>query len=147
MGNVYRAVRDDDQYHQEVALKLVKRGMDTDLLIIQFRHERQILASLQHPHIARLLDGGATESGLPYFVMEYIEGQAITAYCEEHQLSIPERLKMFREVCAAVGYAHQKLVVHRDLKPGNILVTREGSPKLLDFGIAKLLAGDVSSMT
>ena len=140
MGNVYRAVRDDDQYHQEVALKVVKKGMDTDFVLDRFRHERQILAGLEHPNIARLLDGGTTEYGLPYFVMEYVEGQEITAYCDTNQLSVPERLKMFRQVCAAVGYAHQKLVVHRDLKPGNILVTKDGVPKLLDFGIAKLLA-------
>jgi len=145
MGNVYRAVRDDDQYHQEVALKVVKRGMDTAFVLDRFRHERQILAGLQHPHIARLLDGGTTENGLPYFVMEYIEGQSITAYCDTHHLPIHECLKLFREVCAAVGYAHQKLVVHRDLKPGNILVTGEGAPKLLDFGIAKLLTPDVLS--
>ena len=145
MGNVYRAVRDDDQYQQEVAIKVVKRGMDTAFVLDRFRHERQILATLQHPHIARLLDGGTTENGLPYFVMEYIEGQSITAYCDTHHLSIPERLKLFGEVCAAVGYAHQKLIVHRDLKPGNILVTSEGAPKLLDFGIAKLLTPDVAA--
>ncbi|HKG22908.1 MAG TPA: serine/threonine-protein kinase, partial [Blastocatellia bacterium] len=144
MGNVYHAVRDDDHYSQEVAIKVVKRGMDTDFVLDRFRHERQILAGLEHAHIARLLDGGTTEHGLPYFVMEYIEGQAITDYCETRQLSVPERLKMFRQVCAAVGYAHQKLVVHRDLKPGNILVTKGGAPKLLDFGIAKLLAAEIS---
>jgi len=144
MGAVYRAVRDDDQYQKQVALKLVKRGMDTDFVLNRFRYERQILATLEHTHIARLLDGGSTEDGLPYLVMEFIEGEAITNHCETHELSLMERLQLFLQVCAAVGYAHQKLVVHRDLKPSNILVTKEGAPKLLDFGIAKLLAPDLS---
>ena len=145
MGTVYAAVRDDDQYRQQVALKLVKRGMDTQSVLRRFRHERQILASLEHPHIARLLDGGTTDEGLPYFVMEHITGQEITRYCETHKLSIPERLQLLRQVCAAVQYAHQKLIIHRDLKPSNILVTEDGQAKLLDFGIAKLLAPDDSA--
>lgn len=139
MGAVYLAERADEQYHQRVALKLVKRGLDTDEVLRRFRHERQILANLDHPNIARLLDGGTTEDGRPYFVMEYIEGQPINEYCDTHNLSILERLKLFRTVCSAVHYAHQNLVVHRDLKPSNIWVTSDGAPKLLDFGIAKLL--------
>jgi serine/threonine-protein kinase len=139
MGMVYRAVRDDDQYQKQVAIKLVKRGMTTDFVLSRFRYERQILANLDHPHIARLLDGGTTEDGLPYFVMECIEGQPITDYCEINQLSIKDRLKLFLPVCSAVQHAHRNLIVHRDLKPSNILVTTDGTPKLLDFGIAKLL--------
>jgi non-specific serine/threonine protein kinase/serine/threonine-protein kinase len=147
MGTVYLAARADDEYRKLVAIKLVKRGMDTDFIIQRFRQERQILASLDHPHIARLLDGGTTEDGLPYFVMEYIEGQPIIDYCDSHQLPTSERLKLFRAVCAAVQYAHQNLVVHRDLKPSNILVTADGTPKLLDFGIAKLLNPELSDHT
>lgn len=139
MGAVYKAARSDDQYHTEVAIKLIKRGMDTDAVLRQFRNERQILANLQHPNIARLLDGGSTDTGLPYFVMEYIEGQPVDVYCDERKLSTIERLKLFRTVCAALSYAHRNLVIHRDLKPSNILVTSDGTPKLLDFGIAKLL--------
>ena len=145
MGTVYLGVRDDDQYRKQVAIKLVKRGMDTDSLLRRFRHERQILASLEHPHVARLLDGGTTDDGLPYLVMERVDGQPVTAYCDASGLTIPERLGLFLKVCAAVSYAHQNLVVHRDLKPTNILVTKEGTPKLLDFGIAKLLTADPDS--
>jgi non-specific serine/threonine protein kinase/serine/threonine-protein kinase len=143
MGAVYLAER-ADEYREQVALKIVKRGMDTDFVVRRFRHERQILASLHHPNIARLLDGGTTEDGLPYFVMEYIEGEPIDQYCDHHQLSIQERLKLFRTVCAAVQYAHQNLVIHRDLKPGNILITADGTVKLLDFGIAKILNPEIS---
>jgi eukaryotic-like serine/threonine-protein kinase len=139
MGAVYLAKRADEQYQKQVAIKLIKRGMDTDSVLRHFRNERQILASFDHPNIARLLDGGATESGLPYFVMEYVEGLPIDQYCEKHALSITERLKLFREVCAAVSYAHHHAVIHRDIKPPNILVTSESTPKLLDFGIAKIL--------
>jgi WD40 repeat protein/serine/threonine protein kinase len=142
MGAVYKAVRDDDAYKTEVAIKLIKRGMDTDYILRRFRNERQILANLNHPNIARLLDGGTTEDGLPYFVMEYIDGQPIDEYCDEKKLTISERLTMFRTVCAALQYAHQNLVIHRDLKPSNILVTTDGTLKLLDFGIAKLLHSD-----
>jgi serine/threonine protein kinase len=139
MGAVYLAERADRQYEKQVAIKLIKRGMDTDSVLRHFRNERQILASFDHPNIARLLDGGATESGLPYFVMEYVEGLPVDAYCDAHALSIVERLKLFREVCAAVSYAHRHTVIHRDVKPSNILVTSDGTPKLLDFGIAKIL--------
>jgi non-specific serine/threonine protein kinase/serine/threonine-protein kinase len=138
MGEVYRAIRADDQYQKLVALKLVKADFDTQFVLERFRNERQILAGLEHPNIARLIDGGTTEDGLPYFVMELVEGQPIDEYCESHRLSTIERLKLFRSVCSAVHYAHQHLVVHRDLKPSNILVTNEGVPKLLDFGIAKI---------
>ncbi len=139
MGAVYLAARDDEQYQQQVAIKFVKRGMDTDFILRRFHHERQILADLNHPNIARLLDGGTTPDGLPYFVMEYVDGVPINEYADAHKLSIVERLKLFSVVCTAVTYAHQHLVVHRDIKPGNILVTDDGTPKLLDFGIAKLL--------
>src|ERR1700719_789741 len=138
MGVVYRAVRTND-FDKQVAVKLVKRGMDTDFILRRFQHERQILAGLDHPNIGRLHDGGATGDGRPYLVMEYIEGKPITAYCDERQLSISDRLRLFCTVCSAVQYAHQHLVVHRDLKPNNILVTADGVPKLLDFGIAKLM--------
>jgi len=139
MGSVHLAVRDDDHYRKEVAIKLLKRGMDTDFMLNRFRQERQILANLEHPFIARLLDGGATDDGLPYFVMEYVDGSPITTYCAQHSLDMEERLRLFRLVCEAVQYAHQHLVIHRDLKPGNILITQERIPKLLDFGIAKLM--------
>ncbi|HUQ93096.1 MAG TPA: protein kinase [Bryobacteraceae bacterium] len=140
MGAVYLAARDDDQFRKQVAIKLVRSDMDTEMILKRFRQERQILANLQHPNIAQLYDGGVTADGLPYFALEYIEGgKPITAYCKDHNLSVPERLRLFRDVCAAVQYAHQNLVVHRDLKPGNILVTPDGIVKLLDFGVAKLL--------
>ena len=139
MGTVCLAERDDDQYQTQVAIKLVRPGMDTDFILHRFRRERQILAHLQHPHIARLLDGGTTADGLPYIVMEYIEGSRITDYCESRRLSVEERLRLFLDVCAAVEYAHRHFVVHRDLKPGNILVDHTGAVKLLDFGICKLL--------
>ena len=145
MGSVYLAVRADDEFKKQVAIKLIKRGMDTDFIVRRFRNERQILANLDHPHIARLLDGGTTDDGLPYFVMEYVEGQPIFVYCDERKLTIVDRLKLFREVCEAVQYAHENLIIHRDLKPSNILVTGAGTPKLLDFGIAKLLNPDLSS--
>jgi serine/threonine protein kinase/tetratricopeptide (TPR) repeat protein len=138
-GEVYRAIRADDQYHKEVALKVVRAGQDSAFVFSRFKHERQILAGLDHPNIARLHDGGATEDGVPYFVMELIDGQPLDRYCENHRLSVTERLKLFLPVCAAVQYAHQRLIIHRDIKPGNILVTTDGVPKLLDFGIAKIL--------
>src|SRR5581483_11569835 len=147
MGTVYLAARADEQYRQQVAIKLIKRGMDSDAILRRFRNERQILASLNHPHIARLIDGGTTADGLPYLVMEYIEGQPIDVYCDQRKLATAERLKLFRSVCAAVHYAHQNLVIHRDLKPSNILVTAEGAPKLLDFGIAKLLRPELAAQT
>jgi eukaryotic-like serine/threonine-protein kinase len=139
MGSVYLALRADDQYRKQVAIKVIKRGMDTDFILRRFRHERQILANLNHPNIAQLFDGGATEDGLPYYVMEYVEGEPIDVYCDSHGFSITERLKLFQTVCSAVHYAHQNLVVHLDIKPSNILIAKEDTPKLLDFGIAKLL--------
>ncbi|MEP6569510.1 MAG: serine/threonine-protein kinase [Acidobacteriota bacterium] len=142
MGTVYLAERADEQFEKLVAIKLLRRGMDTEDIVRRFRTERQILASLEHPHIARLIDGGMTADGLPYFVLEYIEGKPLDQYCDEHKLPTAERLRLFRQVCAAVQYAHQNLIVHRDLKPSNILVTATGEPKLLDFGIAKLLNTD-----
>ncbi len=139
MGLVYLAVRNDDEYKKQVAIKVIRRGMDTEDIIRRFRYERQILAELEHPNIARLLDGGSTDDGLPYLVMEYVEGSPLTKFCNTKNLSVSERLKIFLKVCNAVSYAHQHLVVHRDLKPSNIFVTNEGDVKLLDFGIAKLL--------
>lgn len=147
MGSVYLAVRADDEYSKQVAIKLIRRGMDTDFIIRRFRNERQILASLDHANIARLLDGGTTEDGLPYFVMEYIEGKPIDRYSDDNSLNTIERLKLFRDVCAAVQYAHRNLVIHRDIKPGNILVAADGVPKLLDFGIAKLLNPELAAQT
>ena len=139
MGTVFLAERADEQFRKQVALKVIKRGMDSDSVLRRFRNERQILASFDHPNIARLLDGGTTASGLPYFAMEYVEGLPIDEYCNLHALSLTEQLKLFREVCAAISYAHRRLVIHRDLKRSNILVTKEGVAKLLDFGIAKIL--------
>jgi serine/threonine protein kinase len=139
MGVVYEAAREDGEFRQRVAVKVVKRGLDTDDILRRFRHERQILASLHHPNIAAVFDGGTTPDGLPYFVMEYIEGTTLLQYCDERRLTTGERLRLFRNVCGAVQHAHQNLVVHRDLKPSNILVTEEGEVKLLDFGVAKLL--------
>lgn len=138
MGNVFLATRDDGEFSQSVAIKIIKRGMDTDLIVRRFRNERQILASLNHPFITRLLDGGTTDDGLPYLVMEYVEGMQLMKFCEKNSVGVEERLDLFRQICSAVEYAHRNLVVHRDLKPSNILVTADGSPKLLDFGIAKL---------
>jgi serine/threonine protein kinase len=145
MGSVYLAMRDDDQFRRRVALKAVRRDLLDDSTMRRFHNERQTLAVLDHPNIIGLIDGGTSEDGLPYLVMDYVEGQPIEEYCDSHKLSIPERLQLFRTVCAAVHYAHQNLVVHRDLKPSNILVTPEGVPKLLDFGIAKLLRPEYSS--
>ncbi len=142
MGEVYRAFRADDQFRKEVALKVIRAGQDSNSVITRFKNERQILASLEHPNIARLLDGGTTEDGVPYIAMELIEGQPITTYCDSLKLSIPERIRIFLQVCAAVQFAHAHLIIHRDIKPGNILVTSEGTPKLLDFGIAKILEAD-----
>ncbi|HZJ38863.1 MAG TPA: serine/threonine-protein kinase, partial [Chthoniobacterales bacterium] len=127
------------QYEKRVAIKLIKRGMDTESVLRHFRTERQILAGFDHPNIARMFDGGMTENGLPYFVMEYVEGLPIDEYCNAQGLSISERLRIFQDVCAAVSYAHRHLVIHRDIKRSNILITNEGVPKLLDFGIAKIL--------
>jgi eukaryotic-like serine/threonine-protein kinase len=139
MGAVFLALRDDQTFEKKVAVKVVKRGMDTDAVIGRFRHERRILSNLDHPCIARLLDAGTTPDGRPYFVMEYVEGEPIAAYVRNQKLDRPAILELFRKVCGAVAHAHRNLVVHRDLKAGNILVSPGGSPKLLDFGIAKLL--------
>ncbi|HZP48196.1 MAG TPA: protein kinase [Vicinamibacterales bacterium] len=142
MGAVYLATRVDEEYTQDVALKIIKRGMDTDAIVRRFRNERQILAGLSHAHIARLLDGGTTADGLPYLVMEYVDGEAITTHCDRRALGIDARLALFRDVCAGVAYAHQHLVVHRDIKPSNVLVAADGRAKLLDFGLATILSGD-----
>ena len=142
MGTVFLAERDDDEYHARVAVKLVRPGMDTEFILARFRRERQTLARLQHPNISRLLDGGTTETGLPYFVMEYIDGPWLTDFADAHLLSVDDRLRLFLDVCSAVEYAHRNFVIHRDLKPGNILVDADGVPKLLDFGICKLLQAD-----
>lgn len=139
MGAVYLAARDEPGFEQQVAIKLIKRGMDTDGIVRRFLHERRILAGLAHPHIARLYDGGSTPDGRPYFVMELVAGEPITQFAAARGLSIEARLNLFLKVCSAVQYAHQRLIVHRDLKPANILVGEDGEPKLLDFGIAKLL--------
>ena len=148
MSAVYLAVRADDEYEKQVAIKLVWPGLRGDELIRRFKRERQILADLEHPNIARLLDGGTTDEGWPYLVMEYIDGEPITFFCDQCKLTITERLKLFQTVCAAVEYAHQRRVIHRDLKPSNILVATDGvvkQPKLLDFGIAKLLGPEAAS--
>ena len=139
MAAVFLAVRADDAYRKEVAIKLVQLGSERHELLSRFRNERQTLASLDHPNVVKLLDGGSTPEGLPFLVMDYVEGTPIDDYCDRHNLRIDGRLRLFSKVCEAVQYAHQKSVVHRDLKPSNILVTSDGTPKLLDFGIAKVL--------
>jgi serine/threonine protein kinase len=147
MGTVYLAERADGAYRKQVAIKVVRAEKDNREILERFRQEREILASLDHSNIARLLDGDSTDEGLPYFVMEFVDGQPIIRWCDERKLNVGQRLELFRSVCAAVQYAHQRLVVHRDLKPSNILVTEDGTVKLLDFGIAKVLdrtsGGDV----
>ena len=143
MGAVYRAERVDGEFDQTVAIKLIKRGMDTDMILRRFRRERQILASLNHPNIAYFLGGGSTDDGLPYFVMEYIAGEPLYRYCDRRRLGVKERLTVFRQICWAVKAAHEIHVIHRDLKPSNILVKEDGKPKLLDFGIAKVLDPDM----
>lgn len=147
MGTVYLAHRADGEYEQHVALKAVSAHLRTKIFTERFRIERQILANLNHPNITRLLDGGVSASGDPYLVMEYVDGQPITEYCDERLLPVPDRIRLFLDACAAVEYAHRKLVVHRDLKPGNLLVTRDGVAKLLDFGTAKLLLTAADSTT
>jgi serine/threonine protein kinase len=144
MGTVYLASRADDQYRKLVALKVVNPENEADAMVARFRRERQILANLEHPNIAQLLDGGTTNDGSPYLVMEYVGGMPIDEYCDSRRLDVASRLRLFRTVCAAVHYAHQNLIVHRDLKPTNILVKSDGMVKLLDFGIAKLLNPDPS---
>lgn len=139
MGVVFLAERADGQFEQQVALKLIKRGMDSESILFRFSQERQLLASLNHPHIAKIIDGGMTEDGLSWFAMEYIDGVPITDYCRQYQIGLKERLQLFEKVCRAVQHAHQRLIIHRDLKPTNILVTGDGTPHLLDFGLAKVL--------
>jgi len=147
MGVVYLAERDDGQFRRRVAIKLIRRGLDSIEVYRRFLAERQILAALDHPGIAKLLDGGTTEDGHPFLVMEYVEGLPIDVYCDRHRLNVEQRLRLFRQVCSAVHYAHQNLVIHRDLKPSNILVTESGQVKLLDFGIAKLLNPSLAGVT
>ena len=147
MGLVYEALRDDPEFQKRVAIKLVQRGLDDPASVERFRSERQILAQLEHPNIARLLDGGTTRDGVPYLVMEYVDGERIDRFVAARSLTRNDRLKLFLAVCEAVQHAHQNLVVHRDLKPGNILVTSDGAPKLLDFGIAKLLTKQSGTAT
>jgi non-specific serine/threonine protein kinase/serine/threonine-protein kinase len=149
MGTVWLARRADEQFEKLVAVKLLKRGTDTDEVLRRFHAERQILARLDHPNISRLLDAGTTDDGLPYFVMEFVDGRRVTDFVREEHLPLRQRLQLFLKICAAVQFAHQNLVIHRDLKPGNILVTAEGEPKLLDFGVAKLLSpsDDIWEMT
>ena len=148
MGKVYLASRADDLYRKEVAIKTVQGGLGQNrAMLLRFRSERQILANLDHPNIARLLDGGITDEGLPYLVMEYVNGVRVDDYCRINKLGTEQRLQLFCTICAAIEYAHKNLVIHRDIKPANILVTPEGIPKLLDFGIAKLLdpeSGDLA---
>jgi eukaryotic-like serine/threonine-protein kinase len=140
MGAVYLAERDDAQFHQRVAVKLLSHSVGSPQAVARFRDERQILAALDHPNIVRLLDGGSTDDGIPYLVMEHIEGGTLTHYARERNLTVRAQVMLIRQVCAALQYAHQNLVVHRDVKPSNILVDKGGTPKVLDFGIAKLLA-------
>ncbi|HUP24283.1 MAG TPA: serine/threonine-protein kinase, partial [Thermoanaerobaculia bacterium] len=141
MGVVYLASRDDREFEKQVAVKVLG-GVVQEAALERFRRERQVLARLEHPAVARLLDGGTTEEGLPFLVMEHVDGEPIDRYCERVGLDVRERLELFLQVCDAVQYAHRNLIVHRDLKPGNILVTGDGQPKLLDFGIAKLIADE-----
>ena len=146
MGAVYLAERADGKFEQKVALKLLKREMNTAELRRRFAQEREILASLEHPNIARLLDAGTTDDKIPYLTMEYIEGLPIDEFCSKRQLDLNQRLNLFRKVCAAVDFAHRNLIVHRDLKPSNILVTDDGTPKLLDFGISKILSAEFENV-
>lgn len=147
IGQVYLAERADGVYSKKVALKCIKRGMDSEEILRRFRYERQILATLQHPNIAGLFDGGLTDDGRPYLVMEYVDGISIDQYCDDRKAGIKKRLELFCDVCRAVHYAHRNLVIHRDLKPSNILVTGDGTVKLLDFGIAKLLDTEAGGQT
>lgn len=147
MGVVWLAERADGEFEQHAALKLIKRGMDSETVLARFRRERQILAHLEHPHIARLLDGGIASDGLPYFAMEYVEGLPLLHYATQHQLGLQDRIGLFLDICAAVQFAHRQLVVHLDLKPSNVLITSSGTAKLLDFGIAKLLGAEMSHAT
>lgn len=145
MGRVYLGVRSDKEFSQKVAVKVIKYNNRSDYLLQRFQNERQTLANLNHPYIANLLDGGTTADGVPYLVMEYIDGIPLTDYCNTKSLSVEDRLLLFQKICSAVNYAHKNLVVHRDLKPSNILITQDGNPKLLDFGIAKILKDENST--
>ncbi len=151
MGIVFEAHRDDDQYKKRVAIKTISRGLDSDQSLRRFRHERQILARLEHRNIASLFDGGVSDAGQPFLAMEFIDGEPIDRFAAGRGLGVAERLQLFRQICGAVQHAHRNLVIHRDLKPGNILVTADGTVKLLDFGIAKLLdedqTGDAVALT
>lgn len=147
MGDVFLGQRDDGTFKHLVALKVIRKGMDSEDILRRFRAERQILASLNHPHIAQLYDGGMTEDGRPYFAMEYLEGKPITTFCDAQQRSIKERLLLFCDVCAAVQHAHEHQIIHRDIKPSNIIVTKNGVPKLLDFGIAKVVSPDLMDLS
>jgi tetratricopeptide (TPR) repeat protein/tRNA A-37 threonylcarbamoyl transferase component Bud32 len=140
MSRVYLAARADQTFEKQVAIKVVQHGLDTEEVTQRFQSERQILARLDHPNITRILDGGTTDDGLPYLVMDYVEGEPIDRYCEAQGLDVAARIRLFQGVCAAVHYAHQNLIIHRDIKPGNVLVTHDGVPRLLDFGIAKLIS-------
>ena len=140
MGVVYRAERADDAFTRQAAVKVIGPGADAASVVERFRRERQTLADLDHRNIARLLDGGSTAEGQPYFVMEYVDGIPLDRYCDERTLPVADRVELFVRVCNGVQYAHQNLVVHRDIKPDNILVTADGTPKLLDFGVARLVS-------
>src|SRR5260370_1109613 len=147
MSTVYRGERDDSQYHQTVAIKVLHHAVLHPRLRSRLHSERHILATLDHPSIARLIDSGDLEDGTPFLVMEHVDGQSIDAYCDNKKLAVRERLELFVRVCGAVQYAHRNLVIHRDIKPANIFVNDDGVPKLLDFGIAKLLSPESLSHT
>jgi eukaryotic-like serine/threonine-protein kinase len=142
MGAVFLGERTGGEFEQQVAIKLLKQGFVSKVALSRFISERQILARLHHRYIAQLIDGGTTDEGMPYLIMEYVEGLPLMDYCQKNNLGLKERLGIFQNICSAVQYAHQHLVIHRDLKPSNILVTEDGSPKLLDFGISKLVSPD-----
>lgn len=147
MGAVYLAERVNSDFKQKVALKIIKRGMDSEAILKRFARERKILSTLKHPNIAQLIDGGISSEGLPFFVMEFVDGIPLNQFCRENRLSLEKHLKIFRQICAVVDYAHKNLIIHRDLKPSNVLVTEDGVPKLLDFGIAKLLTSEDAETT
>ncbi len=147
MGAVYLAERLNSDFKQKVALKIIKRGMDSEVILTRFATERRILSTLKHPNTAQLLDGGISSEGLPFFVMEYVDGKPLNQFCDENELALNERLQIFRQICSAVENAHKHLIIHRDLKPSNVLVTSDGIPKLLDFGIGKLLSNDGDEAT